>query len=198
VESPDGRWKAFFLGCRPYADDFYNTGRETFCVDVEWNDGWPKAVVPELVPTVHAFSYWKEFDGSALGPEWLYLRSKEEDPTPFYRQQHKNFSVHATLSRGSDGELLLFQNENYLISFSRKGGAVSLTRKEGDSESSFSARAPRGRLEMEVAGRGGIYTFRYRRPGGRWKTLSGDMDATNLSTHKAGGYVGTMIGLRSY
>lgn len=41
VETPDGKWYAVFLGCRPYEGDYYNTGRETFMAPVEWKDGWP-------------------------------------------------------------------------------------------------------------------------------------------------------------
>jgi alpha-N-arabinofuranosidase len=41
VETPDGKWYAVFLGCRPYEGDYYNTGRETFMLPVKWEDGWP-------------------------------------------------------------------------------------------------------------------------------------------------------------
>ncbi|MCM1250629.1 MAG: glycoside hydrolase family 43 protein, partial [Alistipes sp.] len=53
VCTPDGRWYSVFLGCRPYADDFYNTGRETFLLPVSWDDGFPVILPPgEAVPTV--------------------------------------------------------------------------------------------------------------------------------------------------
>ncbi len=53
VETPSGQWYAFFLGCRPYADDFYNTGRETFLLPVTWEEGGPVILPPgEAVPTV--------------------------------------------------------------------------------------------------------------------------------------------------
>jgi xylan 1,4-beta-xylosidase len=42
VEVPSGDWWSVFLGCRPYADDYYNTGRETFLAPVEWKNGWPR------------------------------------------------------------------------------------------------------------------------------------------------------------
>lgn len=42
VEGKDGKWWGIFLGCRPYEDDFYNTGRETFMAPVVWKDGWPE------------------------------------------------------------------------------------------------------------------------------------------------------------
>jgi xylan 1,4-beta-xylosidase len=41
VEGPDGKTYAVFLAVRPYADNFYNTGRETFIAPVKWENGWP-------------------------------------------------------------------------------------------------------------------------------------------------------------
>jgi alpha-N-arabinofuranosidase len=41
VEGPDGKTYAIFLGVRPYEDNYYNTGRETFIAPVEWSAGWP-------------------------------------------------------------------------------------------------------------------------------------------------------------
>ena len=41
AETNNGNWYAVFLGCRPYEDDYYNTGRETFMAPVKWKDGWP-------------------------------------------------------------------------------------------------------------------------------------------------------------
>ena len=41
VEGPDGKTYAIFLAVRPYRDNFYNTGRETFIAPVEWIDEWP-------------------------------------------------------------------------------------------------------------------------------------------------------------
>ncbi len=41
VEGPDGKHYAIFLAVRPYAENYYNTGRETFIAPVEWKDEWP-------------------------------------------------------------------------------------------------------------------------------------------------------------
>jgi len=41
VWTPDGKCWGFFLGCRPYSGDDYNTGRETFLVPVDWSKGYP-------------------------------------------------------------------------------------------------------------------------------------------------------------
>lgn len=43
VEGPDGKMYAIFLAVRPYEGNYYNTGRETFIVPVEWKNGWPIA-----------------------------------------------------------------------------------------------------------------------------------------------------------
>ena len=53
VQAKDGSWWAVFLACRPYGDDLYNTGRETFLLPVIWKDGWPIILEHEkAVPTV--------------------------------------------------------------------------------------------------------------------------------------------------
>jgi xylan 1,4-beta-xylosidase len=43
VEGPDGKTYVIFLAVRPYKDNYYNTGRETFLAPVEWKDEWPIA-----------------------------------------------------------------------------------------------------------------------------------------------------------
>ncbi|WP_372752922.1 glycoside hydrolase family 43 protein [Labilibaculum sp.] len=41
IEDKNGKWWGVFLGCRPYDDDCFNTGRESFLVPVSWKNGWP-------------------------------------------------------------------------------------------------------------------------------------------------------------
>lgn len=41
METPNGKWYAVFLGCRPYEDNYYNIGRETFMAPVRWENDWP-------------------------------------------------------------------------------------------------------------------------------------------------------------
>jgi len=93
VKLDDGTWWTIFLATRPFEGDFYNTGRETFLMPVTWRDGWP--IVEggmEAIPYTHArpnlpaqpssnppmsgnFSIREEFNGPALGPQWLMLRN---------------------------------------------------------------------------------------------------------------------------
>lgn len=96
VTTPDGRWWASFLAVRPYAGDFYNTGRETFLLPVDWSGEWPRILPPRTpiplavrrpalprdtrpaAPTSGAFAWREEFDRAALGPEWIMMRNPRE------------------------------------------------------------------------------------------------------------------------
>lgn len=96
VETPDGKWYAVFLGCRPYEDDYYNTGRETFMAPVEWKDGWPV-----IIPTHEAvkfqypvpfattkkvennfsgnYTFRDDFKEKQLSYRYLFLRNPEDN-----------------------------------------------------------------------------------------------------------------------
>ena len=99
VQKKDGSWWAVFLGTRPYKDDSYNTGRETFLLPVTWKDGWPIILAPRVaVPPSSPLSPLSqarkkprdsklpplsgemrsptirdEFAGKSPGPEWLQI-----------------------------------------------------------------------------------------------------------------------------
>jgi xylan 1,4-beta-xylosidase len=93
VTTPDGEWWATFLAVRPYADDYYSTGRETFLMPVRWEDGWPRITRPGQaipwvearpalpaqptppVPTNGTFTVRDEFDGPKLPAYWMMLRN---------------------------------------------------------------------------------------------------------------------------
>lgn len=99
VVGPDDNWWAVFLACRPYANGYQATGRETFLLPVTWTeDGWPR-ILPhgERVPyTVTAprggeagaapvplngnFTWRDEFDQATDVPAalWLMLRTPHE------------------------------------------------------------------------------------------------------------------------
>jgi hypothetical protein len=81
---------------RPYGDDLYNTGRETFLLPVEWKDGWPiilengktipyvhakpdlPATTPKPPPMSGAFKARDEFDGKALPLNWVTMRIPQQ------------------------------------------------------------------------------------------------------------------------
>ncbi|MCL4703606.1 glycoside hydrolase family 43 protein [bacterium] len=93
VETERGEWWAVFLGCRPYDNDFYNTGRETFLAPVRWQDGWP-IINPDFVEVQYHypipqklsaekseilfggnFTFKDEFESKKLSYSWLFLRT---------------------------------------------------------------------------------------------------------------------------
>lgn len=41
VETPEGEWVAMLLAARPHGGYYTNLGRETFAVEVEWEEDWP-------------------------------------------------------------------------------------------------------------------------------------------------------------
>ncbi|HYE55054.1 MAG TPA: glycoside hydrolase family 43 protein [Chitinophagaceae bacterium] len=97
VETPDGRWYAVFLACRPYDDDHYNTGRETFLAPVTWENGWPiinyghhevqyRYPAPYAGTPVNPFSgnvhFRDDFNADTLDLRWMFLRTVHQ---PWWR-----------------------------------------------------------------------------------------------------------------
>jgi xylan 1,4-beta-xylosidase len=95
VETPSGNWHAVFLGCRPYKDDYYNTGRETFLVPVTWINGWPilnheyekveiqyPLPLPEIKTVSNNYSgnffVHENFKDPFPGSDWMFLRSPKD------------------------------------------------------------------------------------------------------------------------
>jgi len=96
VETPSGDWWAVFLATRDYTDNVYNTGRETFLLPVEWQNGWPviligDATIPYVhrrpalprqpapaIPTSGNFTVRDEFDTPRLAPYWEMIRTPRE------------------------------------------------------------------------------------------------------------------------
>ena len=91
VEDGKGHWWAVFLACRPYEQDMYNTGRDTYLLPVTWKDGWPE-ILPKntAIPPVGEkaglkpaeknefsgnFSYTDDFQ-NGLSHHWMFLRDK--------------------------------------------------------------------------------------------------------------------------
>jgi xylan 1,4-beta-xylosidase len=96
VQLPNGEWWATFLAVRPYRGDFYNTGRETFLMPVDWSGEWPRITAPKqaipyvparpalpaqpapAMPVNGAFTVREEFDAAKLGPHWMMMRNPRE------------------------------------------------------------------------------------------------------------------------
>jgi len=92
VEAPNGTWWAVFLGVRPYQQEFFNTGRESYLLPVTWKDDWPVilatgAEVPHILDSpnlqqqrgaesmLHGSFVWNDnFREKELKMEWQTLR----------------------------------------------------------------------------------------------------------------------------
>lgn len=245
-------WWAVFLGTRPYTDNLYNTGRETFMLPVTWKNGWPMILkkgehVPYVVkrpdlPTEAGplregnFSIREEFDDANLGPDWLTVRTPKERwyalkdgalevkarPEAIgdtgnasfvgLRQQHAKATVATELAFDPkiDGEragLVAFQNSNffYFLGAVREAGTLKIcvTKRAGSAEPVQGSvvactPAPQGALRLKIAIKGGTADFFYGSAPEQWTALVQDADVTILSTKKAGGFVGTVIGPYAY
>lgn len=95
VETPSGDWYAVFLACRPYKDEHYNVGRETFMTPVKWANGWPiinpgfeEVQYQYTVPFSSAtkvnnqfsgnFFFKDQFNENMLNDRFVFLRNPEE------------------------------------------------------------------------------------------------------------------------
>ncbi|MCF3652359.1 glycoside hydrolase family 43 protein [Synoicihabitans lomoniglobus] len=93
---PDGNWWTVFLGCTPYSEGHYNTGRQTFLLPVTWENDWPIILEPGLavpfvgqspngvtqredaaLPLTGNFTWTDDFDGEELNPAWIFMRAPQ-------------------------------------------------------------------------------------------------------------------------
>ena len=257
VETPNGEWWAVFLGTRPYSDDLYNIGRETFLLPVRWVDGWPviltgtETVPYQLTrPTLNAasspipvgdgnFSVRDDFSDVTLAkywtfmrtvrtkwwdlastPGWLTIAARSDDISgpgqPSFvgrRQQHAVASASTAMRfqpelAGDKAGLVAFQNEthHYFIGVARAGDSTVVRVEMSDGarvKDSVIASAPirvdpDESVFLKIDARGGRYDFYYGQRPGQWIPLARDADGSILSTKRAGGFVGTMLGMYAY
>jgi alpha-N-arabinofuranosidase len=133
---------------------------------------------------------------------------KESPSAVFHQQQHTTFTVETLLdfAPSTNEELagiVLMQNENYNFVFGKTlmdgKPAVTLTRTEKETVMTGSAflseSEAKQTLKLRVVGNGRYYNFQYQAGEGAWQTIAQGVDAVNLSTSHAGGFIGTLIGL---
>jgi xylan 1,4-beta-xylosidase len=150
VKAENGQWWAVFLGCRPYGEDLYNTGRETFLLPVTWKNGWP-VILPqgESVPTVVAkpdlepdgenqvtgnLTYRESFHTNQLGPQWIYLRNPVTGNYRLNADAAPGLDIiptEETLSGKASPSAVFFRQKNTTftadatLSFQPKGNAIA-------------------------------------------------------------------------
>jgi xylan 1,4-beta-xylosidase len=155
---------------------------------------------------------WWRLGGGAL---WLQARgvgfgTAGQPSLVARRQQHADAIATTSLTfspdEGAAAGLALVQNDDFFLAsgLTREHGQlrIALWRRAGAEQPArgvevanvpiaWRAGTP---VRLRVHARGGRYDFDYALGGGGWRTLAHDVDGTNLSTAKAGGFVGTMIG----
>ena len=136
------------------------------------------------------------------------IKEKDSPAAVFYRQKHETFTAETEVDFAptSDNELAgftLFQNGNYNFVFGKTlidgKPALTLSRTEKETVTvgtTFLSDAKANKpIKLKIEGNGKYYSFYYSTKDNEWETLAQGVDATNLSTDKAGGFVGTEIGL---
>ncbi len=105
VEGPDGKLYAIFLAVRPYEDNYYNTGRETFIAPMKWTDGWPMA----------------DLGGDEI--KYYYEAKFKEVPQKNALPQSGNFEYTLTFEKGLDPSLLFLRTvDSSSFSFNKADG----------------------------------------------------------------------------
>jgi len=137
------------------------------------------------------------------------LRQKEALSAIFCRQQHTTFEaetelVFNPLTDSDFAGMTVFQNEDFNFAFGktllRGKPAIVLTRTEKETVvigsiilSENEASQP---IKLKVSGNGRYYSFACQTGSGEpWRTIAQGADAANLSTARAGGFTGAMLGL---
>ncbi|MDK2756769.1 MAG: glycoside hydrolase family 43 protein [Blastomonas fulva] len=247
VQTPDGEWWATFLATRPYDDDTYNIGRETFLLPVTWRAGWPlilpdgeripfvakrpalAADTPASPPLSGDFGYIDSFDGPALAPQWLTVRTPkaplhrldrgalviegaaamgDQSGVPGFigrRQQHHIATMSTVLEYAPDKDgaragLAAMQSDQSFLFFgiTRMEGkpmVALFVRDRADVDTLVAAHPleSQGPVTLTIRADGGNMAFDYA-AGGRSRTLKAGLDARFLSTRRARGFTGTLVG----
>jgi xylan 1,4-beta-xylosidase len=255
VETRNGEWWTTFLATRPYADDLYNTGRETFLMPVRWNGGWPSITGPgEVIPWVAArpglpnapaplrtngsFLVREEFTATTLPFHWMMMRNPRESwwtieqgslqirPRPVAlgdngnpsflarRQQHINASATTEMrfnpSKGAEAGLVALQSDEFwyslvigtndgqpVIRLKRRAGSTDPVTGKTIHEAPLTE-ARNEAVQLRIDARGAKYDFSWSPDGKRWIAVATDVDGTVLSTKRAGGFVGAVLGVYAY
>lgn len=133
------------------------------------------------------------------------LSGREPISALFARQQHPDFTVETELDFSPASEsrfagLAMLQNENHHIVFGKTlvEGMPSVVVRRTDGEPETVAVRPvesDAPVKLRIEGRGGLCSFSIMQQGDTdWISVSEAVDATNLSTARAGGFIGTVIG----
>ncbi|VBB48389.1 conserved hypothetical protein [uncultured Paludibacter sp.] len=249
IEDNGGKTWAVFLGCRPYKDNYYNTGRETFLLPVKWDNDFPVILdknkpLPIVVKKSNKknkddilsgnFTWRDEFNQNKLDYNWIQIRTPytkwyklskgklviEPKENSIYdigaepsflgrRQQHTTFSVETEFSFEPStpdemAGLVCYQNEKYNFFFGKTiengKNIIVVDRTENTTSRVVQMQIPEttynnDKIKLKIEGQKDLYSFYVSFDNITWIAIAKDVDATNISTQSAGGFVGTLIGL---
>ena len=117
VEDGKGNWWAVFLACRPYEEDMYNTGRDTYLLPVTWKDGWPEILAKNTpISTVGEKAGLKPNGQNLYSGNFEYTDNFESinDSRWMILRDYKDFFVKETDKKGITFKLLpgnIYQRE---------------------------------------------------------------------------------------
>lgn len=120
------------------------------------------------------------------------------------RQQHLSFSAETEViasEENCEAGLTAIQNEKWHfflgVKFSDGQAREVFLERAAGATPELIARLPLtgNRIQLKIEARGRDYTFHARTPDSPWQQLGEKQDGTTLSTSKAGGFVGAMLGL---
>ncbi len=178
VQTAAGDWTAVFLACQPYSDNYYNTGRETFMLPVDWSGEWPvilekgkviplKVELPAAAPSEqltfakYSENWIDEFDKAELAPEWIFIRTPEEK---WYELKNSNLLMQARP-----------------VSINMNGNPSFLGRRQQHSRAQFTAAV---RLEKGKEMEAGIIAFQNEKHYYKFVVLQ-DKEASYLTVNSA-------------
>jgi len=126
------------------------------------------------------------------------------------RQAHANASVSTSVAfrpaEGAEAGLAAVQDDDHFlgVGLTRSGGRLAIRgfRRAEAAEPAAGqtlalvpiAATAGSSVRLRIVARGGRYDLDYALAAGPWRKVAHDVDGTNLSTARAGGFTGTMIG----
>jgi alpha-N-arabinofuranosidase len=160
-------------------------------------------------------TWWRMSKGSLeLQPRSIKLGDLGNPSLLARRQQHQNAVATTKLSfdpQSDEAEagIVALQNDDYwyFLAVGREQGGqrvLRLRRRAGGQDpvaGTVLASAPlpgKGPVELRIEARGASYDFSWKADGSHWSKLVAGADGTILSTKKAGGFVGAMIGVYAH
>ena len=168
-----------------------------------------KVLGPEWMMMRTPSSAWWRHENGALELSVRNERLGDGKQPSFVARRQQNAEAIVTTSmrfapaEGEEAGLAALQNDDDFLAFSltRSGGKLlmQVTRRAGADDPAAgvvlaSKPVAGGPLQLRIHARGGRYDFDYALKPGQWQAVAHDVDGTNLSTAKAGGFVGTLIG----